>query len=221
MPVIGFLGVTSPGPFAPFVAAFLQGLSETGYVEGQNVAIEYHWAEGRYDQLPALAADLVSRKVDVIATSGGTSVALAVKNATATIPVVFETGINPVETGLVASFARPGGNLTGVAILTAELNPKRLDLLSELVPEARVKGDPRWHSDHFSVVRPQSAGAGGPAARLRAHRDVAPQQRRDRGVRVADLDPQPRRRRCRLAVLAGAVSRDLHRNLLPDPILAP
>jgi putative tryptophan/tyrosine transport system substrate-binding protein len=138
MPVIGFLGVTSPGPFAPFVAAFLEGLSETGYVEGQNVAIEYHWAEGRYDQLAALAADLVGRKVDVIATSGGTSAALAAKNATATIPVVFETGINPVETGLVASFPRPGGNLTGVAILTAELNSKRLDLLSELVPEARV-----------------------------------------------------------------------------------
>jgi putative tryptophan/tyrosine transport system substrate-binding protein len=138
MPVIGFLGVTSPGPFAPFVAAFLGGLSETGYVEGQNVAIEHHWAEGRYDQLPASAADLVGRKVDVIATSGGTSAAPAVKNATVTIPVVFETGVDPVETGLVASFARPGGNLTGVAILTAELNPKRLDLLSELVPDARV-----------------------------------------------------------------------------------
>jgi ABC-type uncharacterized transport system substrate-binding protein len=138
MPLIGFLGVTSPGPFAPFVAAFLRGLSETGYVEGQNVAIEYRWAEGRYDRLPALAADLVGSKVDVIVTSGGTPAALAVKNATSTIPVVFETGVDPVETGLVASFARPGGNLTGVTILTAELNPKRLELLSELVPEARV-----------------------------------------------------------------------------------
>src|SRR5215467_244850 len=140
MPVVGFLGFTSPGPFAPFVAAFLRGLSETGYVEGQNVAIEYHWAENRIDRLPALAADLVGHKVDVIATSGGTSSALAAKNATPTIPIVFETGRDPVETGLVASFSRPGGNLTGVTILTAELMPKRLELLSELVPEPKVIG---------------------------------------------------------------------------------
>jgi len=138
MPMVGFLGFTSPGPFAPFVAAFLRGLSETGYVEGQNVAIEYHWAENRIDRLPALAADLVARKVDVIATSGGTSAALAAKDATSTIPIIFEVGADPVETGLVASFARPGGNLTGVTILTTELNPKRFELLSELVPEARV-----------------------------------------------------------------------------------
>jgi putative ABC transport system substrate-binding protein len=138
MPVVGFLGTTSPGPFAPFVAAFLRGLSETGYVEGQNVAIEYHWAENRLDRLPALAADLVGRKVDVIATSGGTSAALAAKDATSTTPIVFEVGADPVETGLVASFARPGVNLTGVTILTTELNPKRFELLSELVPGARV-----------------------------------------------------------------------------------
>ena len=115
MPVIGWLSSGSPGPFAPFVAAFHQGLSETGYVEAQNVAIEYRWAEGHYDRLPALAADLVGRKVDVIATTGGTSPALAAKSATSTIPIVFETGANPVERGLVASLARPGGNLTGFA----------------------------------------------------------------------------------------------------------
>ncbi len=138
MPVIGFLGLASADPWAPFVAAFHRGLSETGYVEGQNVAIEYRWAEGRYDRLPALAANLVGRKVDLIVTSGGALAALAAKKATATIPVVFETGVDPIKVGLVASFARPGGNLTGFCILTAELNPKRFDLLSEMVPKAKA-----------------------------------------------------------------------------------
>jgi len=137
MPVIGFLGMTSPGPFAPFVAAFRQGLSETGYVEGQNLAIEYRWAEGSYDRLPALAADLVGRKVDLIATSGGPPSARAAKNASSTIPIVFIAS-DPVELGLVASFAKPGGNLTGVSTMLAELTAKRLELLSELVPQAKV-----------------------------------------------------------------------------------
>jgi putative ABC transport system substrate-binding protein len=134
-PVIGFLGSTSPGPNALNVAAFHQGLSETGYVEGQNLAIEYRWAEGRYDRLPALAADLVGRKVDVITASGGTPSLRAAKDATSTIAIVFIGG-DPVGEGLVASLARPGGNLTGVSILAAELMPKRLELLSELVPQA-------------------------------------------------------------------------------------
>ena len=137
MPVIGYLSGASPGPSAPTVAAFRQGLSESGYVEGQNVAIEYHWAEGRYDRLPALAADLVDHKVDVIATTGGPSV-LAAKSATSTIPIVFRSGADPVELGLVASLARPGGNLTGVNFISIELMPKRLELLSDLVPQARV-----------------------------------------------------------------------------------
>jgi putative ABC transport system substrate-binding protein len=137
MPVVGFLGATSPGPAASNLAAFRQGLSETGYIEGQNLVIEYRWAEGRYDRLPALAADLIGRKVDVIA-SGGTPSTLAARNATATIPIVFMAGGDPVELGLVASFAKPGGNLTGFSIVSAELMPKRLELLSDLVPEAKV-----------------------------------------------------------------------------------
>jgi putative ABC transport system substrate-binding protein len=137
IPVIGFLGNASPGPFAPFVAAFHRGLSETGYIEGQNVKTEYRWAEGRYDFLPQLAADLVSRKVGVIATSADAS-ALAAKDATSTIPIVFVNGSDPVEIGLVVSFARPGGNLTGVSIMTGELTLKRLELISELVPQARA-----------------------------------------------------------------------------------
>jgi len=137
MPVIGVLSSGSSGPGAPFVAAFRQGLSETGYVEGQNLAIEYRWADGRYDRLPAMAADLVGRKVDVIASGGGIGT-LAAKRATSTIPIVFSVGGDPVELGLVASLARPGGNLTGFSILAAELMPKLVELLSELVPQARA-----------------------------------------------------------------------------------
>jgi putative ABC transport system substrate-binding protein len=136
MPVIGYLSAGSPGPSAPNLAAFRQGLSETGYVEGKNVAIEYRWAEGSYDRLPALAADLVGRGVDLIATSG-TPPALAAKTATSTIPIVISVG-DPVGLGLFASLARPGGNLTGVSNINVELNPKRLELISELVPQARV-----------------------------------------------------------------------------------
>jgi len=134
MPVIGYLHYGSPGLFAPFMAAFHRGLSETGYVEGRNVAIEYRWAEGRYDRLPALAGELVGRKVDVIAAFGPPS-ARAAKSATSTIPIVFGSG-DPVREGLIAGLARPGGNLTGVSLLTVELMAKRLELLSELVPQA-------------------------------------------------------------------------------------
>jgi putative ABC transport system substrate-binding protein len=137
MPVIGYLGAGSPGPSAPFVAAFRQGLGGSGYVEGQNVAIEYRYAEGRDDRLPALAADLVGRKVDVIVSTGGPA-PRAVKAASQTIPIVFIIGGDPVAIGLVASFARPGGNVTGVSWLGGELTSKRLELASELVPQARA-----------------------------------------------------------------------------------
>jgi len=136
MPVIGYLSSGSTGPNAPVVAAFRQGLSETGYVEGKNVAIEYRWAEGSYDRLPALAVNLVDLKVDVIVASG--EAVLVAKGATSAIPIVFFGGSDPVGDGLVASLARPGGNLTGFTILVGELMPKRLELLSELVPQAGV-----------------------------------------------------------------------------------
>jgi putative ABC transport system substrate-binding protein len=141
MPVIGFLGGFNPTMTAQIEleqAAFRQGLSETGYVEGQNVVIEYRRGEGYTDRLPALAADLVARKVDVIATQGGDSTTLAAKQATSTIPILFHTVNDPVASGWVASLARPGGNLTGVSMMYAELMPKLLELLLELVPQARV-----------------------------------------------------------------------------------
>jgi putative ABC transport system substrate-binding protein len=137
VPVIGFISGGAAVKNVSFVAAFLQGLGEIGYVDGRNVAIEYRWAEDRYDRLPALAADLVGRSVDVIA-AGNLPSALAAKHATSTIPIAFEVGGDPVEHGLVTSLARPGGNLTGVSSLTVELTQKRVELLSELVPKANV-----------------------------------------------------------------------------------
>ncbi len=137
MPVIGYLGSGSPGPSAPFVVAFHRGLGESGYVEGRNVAIEYRYAEGRNDRLPALAADLVGRKVDVIVATGG-SAPRAAKAASQTIPIVFTIGGDPVAAGLVSNFARPGGNVTGVSCLGGQLTSKRLELASELVPQARA-----------------------------------------------------------------------------------
>jgi putative ABC transport system substrate-binding protein len=162
MPVIGYLHFGSPGPFAYQLVPFRQGLAQNGYVEGQNVAIETRRAEGHNDRLPTLAADLVGSKVNVIY-AGGPPAAVAAKNATATIAIVFTVGIDPVATGLVASLARPGGNLTGFSIIADDLTPKRLELLSELVPPGPAvwpAGEPRRSKPRDQRVRGSGAREG-------------------------------------------------------------
>jgi putative tryptophan/tyrosine transport system substrate-binding protein len=138
MPVIGFLNGASQAQWRPSLAALRRGLKESGYVEGENVIIEYRWAEGQYDQLPALAADLVNRKVAVLIATGGSTSALAAKAATSTIPIVFSTGGDPVKEGLVGSLSHPGGNCTGVSLLTTALAAKRLEILREVVAKPSV-----------------------------------------------------------------------------------
>jgi len=150
VPVIGYFSGRSPVSDGPMLSAFRQGFSETGFVEGRNVAIEFRWAEGRYERLPELVHDLVRRKVAVIVTSGGEASAQAAKAATSTIPIVFNIGGDPVEAGLVASFSRPGGNLTGVSSVTTTLMPKQFGLLSELAPKAVLIG---------VLVSPENLGA--------------------------------------------------------------
>jgi putative ABC transport system substrate-binding protein len=160
MPVVGFLSGGPAWDFAYLAAAFRRGLGETGYVEGRNVFIEYRWAEGQYDRLPTLAADLVGRRVDVIAATGGISSVLAAKAATASIPTVFTAGTDPVKFGVVASVNRPGGNITGVVFFNNELGPKRLQVLRELAPNATALAmivNPKNPNTECDVQQMQSA----------------------------------------------------------------
>jgi len=199
LPVIGILGGNTGTEWLPFVTAFKLGLQEAGYVDGQNVSIEYRWADGHYDQLPALATDLVRRHVDVIAAVGGVNAALAAKAATSDIPIVFLTGRDPVELGFVDSFNRPGRNLTGISMLNDELNAKRLELLRELVPNAAtiailINPDNRNHPAHAKVLEAVARSGGQQAVVIEAaaERDFEPafakvrQQRADALVVLAD-----------------------------------
>ena len=158
MPVIGFLNSASPGPYRHLVAGFLQGLKELGYVDGQNVLIEYRWAEGQYDRLPALVADLIGRGVNIIAALS-TPAAMAAEASKTTIPIIFDTAGDPVRLGLVASLNRPGRNITGVSQLGSELVAKRLGLMHDLIPQATIVGllvnpaDPRTRTQRETCRR--------------------------------------------------------------------
>jgi len=171
MPVIGFIDAASAADRTNSIAAFWEGLAKAGYIEGQNVAIEYRWAEGRYDRLPELATDLVRRRVSVIATPGTTAAALAAKAATETIPIVFGVGGDPVQLGLVASLNRPGGNATGVNFFTIELMAKRMQLLRELVPAAKrvaVLVNPTDRSNETTLRDVEAAAIGQEVVALEA-----------------------------------------------------
>jgi putative ABC transport system substrate-binding protein len=169
MPTIGFLNSSSPGPWQPFVSAFHKGLNETGYVEGRNIAVEYRWAEGHYDQLPKLAADLVRRNVAVIVSTGGHGPTFAATAATSTIPIVFTIGADPVKLGLVGSLNRPGGNVTGVGLFITQMASKRLGLLLEMVPKVETVAILLNPSNHGSADQLADAEQAARALNRRLH----------------------------------------------------
>jgi putative ABC transport system substrate-binding protein len=161
LPVVGFLHSAAPDKYGRFVAAFQEGLREAGYVDGQNVAVEYGWAQGQYDRLPALAADMVAHRVSVIGATGGDPAAIAAKAVTTTVPIVFMVGTDPVQVGLVSNLSRPTGNVTGVTFFTGPLGAKRLQLLRELVPRASAVGmlvNPSNPNSKPDIAEVQTAG---------------------------------------------------------------
>jgi putative ABC transport system substrate-binding protein len=213
VPLVGFLNSASLESFSDRVRAFRQGLSEIGYIEGRNVAIEFRWADGRYDRLPELAADLIRRQVMVIA-AGGPPAAHAAKLATSTIPVVFTTGDDPVKAGLVASFNRPGGNITGVHLFLAELEAKRLGLLRDLLPQLEVIAVLLNATSQSADIQSKGLQAAGRAAGLRieivnagSEREIeaafATLAQRQIGALIVGSDPFYFTQRARLAVLAA------------------
>jgi ABC-type uncharacterized transport system substrate-binding protein len=200
MPIVGILGGHTSSEWTPFIAAFNLGLKEVGFVEGQNVHIEYRGAEGHYDQLPALAADLVRSRVAVIVAVGGVNSAVAAKAATEEIPIIFLTGRDPIELGFVKSFNRPGGNLTGINLQNAELEPKRLELLRELVPNASkiallINPENKNHQSRVGAMQAAVRDAGQQVVVLgaAADRDVAPgfATLAERGVNALIVLPDP------------------------------
>jgi putative tryptophan/tyrosine transport system substrate-binding protein len=192
MPVIGFLGSRAPGDDPDLLAAFRLGLNEAGYIEGHNVAIEYHFAENQYDRLPVLAADLVQRQVAVICANG--PAAKAAKAATETIPIVFTAGFDPIEGGLVASLNRPGGNVTGLSFLDVELGPKRLDLLHELIPKATNVTALVNPTDRARAHRHIGKYAGGGPHNRTAAAGLECQHRQRHRYRIWELGPTANRR---------------------------
>jgi putative ABC transport system substrate-binding protein len=208
VPVVGFLNGATAARYVPFATAFRHGLSEAGYVEGQNVAIEYRWADNHYDRLPALAAELVRRQVTVLAATG-TPAALAAKEATSTIPIVFTAAVDPVAVGLVASLNRPSGNLTGVSQLQSALGAKRLELLRELVPNVAVIGV--LVNPNYPDAESQSKDV------MEAARTLGRRVHAVNASSESDLD----RGLCGPRAIAGRRLARHHRYLLPQPPRSP